>query len=102
MIGLCPAGCMGSTQKLFREHLIPHVAVILTLATPVTLTRSPDCFSDKKLASVYPTNASVNSSYCGTFARLVSPGGGAFTNFALPGGRAFANPGTNPELLTRT
>ena len=47
-------------------------------------------------------NASVNSSpspppppssYCGTFARLVSPGGGAFANFALPGGRAFANPG---------
>ena len=40
--------------------------------------------------------------YCGTFARLVSPGGGAFANFALPGGRAFANPGTIPELLTRT
>jgi len=31
-----------------------------------------------------------------------SPGGGAFANFALPGGRAFANPGTIPELLTRT
>ena len=40
--------------------------------------------------------------YCGTFARLVSPGGGAFANFALPGGRAFDNPGTIPELLTRT
>ena len=62
MIGLCPAGCMGSTQKLFPGNLIPHVAIILTLATPLTLTRSPDCFSDKKLASVYPTNASVNSS----------------------------------------
>ena len=62
MIGLCPAGYMGSTQRLFRRNLIPHVAIILTRATPVTLTRSPDCFSDKKLASVYPTNASVNSS----------------------------------------
>ena len=40
--------------------------------------------------------------YCGTFARLVSPGGGAFANFALPGGRAFANPRAIPELLTRT
>ena len=40
--------------------------------------------------------------YCGTFAGLVSPGGGAFANFALPGGRAFANPGAIPELLTRT
>ena len=35
-------------------------------------------------------------------ARLVSPGGWAFANFALSGGRAFANPGANPELLTRT
>ena len=26
----------------------------------------------------------------------------AFANVALPGGRAFANPGANPELLTRT
>ena len=40
--------------------------------------------------------------YCGAFARLVSLVGGAFANFALPGGRAFANPGANPELLTRT
>ena len=40
--------------------------------------------------------------YCGAFARLVSPGGRAFANFVLPGGRAFANPGTIPELLTRT
>ena len=31
-------------------------------------------------------------SYCGVFARLISPGGGAFANFALPGGQAFANP----------
>ena len=35
----------------------------------------------------------------GTFAYLVSPGGGALANFAWPaGGRAFAH----PELLTRT
>ena len=27
---------------------------------------------------------------------------GAFANFPLPGGWAFANPGTIPELLTRT
>ena len=27
---------------------------------------------------------------------------GAFAIFVLPGGQAFANPGTNPELLTRT
>ena len=40
--------------------------------------------------------------YCRAFANLVSPGGGAVANFALPGGRAFANPGANPELLTRT
>ena len=40
--------------------------------------------------------------YCGTFAGLVSPGGGAFANFKLPGGRAFANPGAILELLTRT
>ena len=39
---------------------------------------------------------------CGALARLVSLGGGAFANFALPGSRAFANPGANPELLTRT
>ena len=32
----------------------------------------------------------------------VRAGGGAFANFALPGGRTFANPGANPELLTRT
>ena len=35
-------------------------------------------------------------------ALLVSPRHGAFAIFALPGGQAFANPGTNPELLTRT
>ena len=40
--------------------------------------------------------------YCGAIARPVSPRGGAFANFTLPGGRAFANPGANPELLTRT
>ena len=39
---------------------------------------------------------------CGVFARLFSPGGRAFATFALPGCRAFANPGANPELLTRT
>ena len=62
------------------------------------------------VAGFKPWPASVNSScaqpsrppplpgYCGTFARLVSPGGGAFANFTLPGGRAFAN----PELLTHT
>ena len=42
------------------------------------------------------------SGYCGAFARLVSSRRGAFAIFALPGGGAFANPGTNPELLTRT
>ena len=30
--------------------------------------------------------------YCGTFVRLVSPGGGAFANFVLPGPRAFCQP----------
>ena len=35
--------------------------------------------------------------HCGTFAYLVSPGGGALANFAWPVGRAFAH----PELLTR-
>ena len=40
--------------------------------------------------------------YCGTFARLLSPGGWAFANFALPGGQAFANLGSIPELLTHT
>ena len=60
----------------------------------------------------YYLNASVNSSCvrppspppgcCGAFARLISPGGGVFANFVPPTGRAFANPGTNPELLTRT
>ena len=47
-----------------------------------------------------PAKRSPPRGYCGAFARLVSPGGGAFA--ALPGGRAFANPGANPELLTRT
>ena len=40
--------------------------------------------------------------FCGTFSRLVSPGGGAFAIFVLPEGRAFANPGAIPELLIRT
>ena len=49
-----------------------------------------------------PAPSPPHPSYCGAFARLVSPGGGAFANFALPGGRAFANPQAIPELLTRT
>ena len=53
------------------------------------------CISQFRLRPAPPGN-------CGTFARLVSPGGGAFANFALPGGRAFANPRAIPELLTRT
>ena len=46
--------------------------------------------------------APIPPGYCGAFASLVSPGGEAFANFALSGDRAFANPGANPELLTRT
>ena len=48
-----------------------------------------------------PAAPTPSPGYFGTFARLVSPGGGAFANFALPGGRAFADPGANSELLTR-
>ena len=44
----------------------------------------------------------IKQYYHGAFARLVSSGGGAVANFALSGGRTFANPGTTPELLTRT
>ena len=47
-----------------------------------------------------PTPRPPSPGYFGTFARLVSPGGGAFGNFALPEGREFANPGADSELLT--
>ena len=49
-----------------------------------------------------PPAPSSPPGYCGTFAHLVSPGGGASANFALPGDRAFANPQAILELLTRT
>ena len=46
---------------------------------------------------MHQTNPAAPSPW-GTFAYLVSPGGGALSNFAWPGGQAFAH----PELLTRT
>ena len=48
--------------------------------------------------SIPPSPSPHRPGYCGTFARLVSPGDGAFANFSLPGDRAFANPGAIPEL----
>ena len=53
----------------------------------------------KKAMVLTEDEFSKSTGYCGTFARLVSSGGGAFANLALPGGRELANPGAIPPEL---
>ena len=88
--------------KLQRNQLgfsDPSIILADVLGNTCLLVIGAFCISQFQLHPVPPPPP---PGYCGAFARLISPGGGAFANFVLPWGRAFANPGSIPELFTRT